>query len=209
MPWPPTGMIEPLIDLETQLSSPGTPGVSATTTETPGLSLAYNPANGVVAPGVGRMYEPDFSALPDPQEEHLKLPEVGKQRELVVKYVQEKLGKLYVWGGESDSEGGFDCSGLLWQAFKRAGIDMPRISWSQAARGKKVGLKDLQPGDLVAWDHNPNDGGADHIALYIGNGEIIEAPSTWVTVNGKRVRGTVRRRKLGANEGAWGVKLNY
>lgn len=210
MPWPPTGAIDFGMDLSQQLAAPVTPGVESVDRD-PAMGLSpYDPMTGVIAPGVGRMDEAvDFSALPDPDEELLAQPALGKTRELVIQYAMEKLGKLYVWGGESDSEGGFDCSGLLFYAFKKAGVDMPRVSYAQATRGKKVPISKLRPGDLVAWDSNPNIPGADHIALYIGNGEIIEAPATWVKVGNKTVRGRVRRRKLGPNEGAWGVKLNY
>jgi cell wall-associated NlpC family hydrolase len=77
---------------------------------------------------------------------------------------------------------------------------MPRVSYAQAARGKVVTLDKLKPGDLVAWENNPDQNGADHIALYLGNGWILEAAH----------RGTnVRKRKLRANEGAWGVALDY
>ncbi|MEU8317099.1 C40 family peptidase [Nonomuraea sp. NPDC048881] len=207
MPWPPSGYIEPSVDLGTQLASPVTPGLESPVQDP--AAISYNPSSGVVAPGVNAMWEPDFSALPDPKEDNIKIPTTGKTRELVIQYALEKLGRKYVWGGESDAEGGFDCSGLLFYAFHKAGVDMPRVSYSQTGRGKRVSLDKLEPGDLVAWDSNPSIPGADHIALYLGNGEIVEAPATWVVVNGKRVRGTVRRRKLGANEGAWGVKLSY
>lgn len=210
MPWPPTGALDMGMDLSEQLASPETPGVDSAVGDPASGMSAYNADTGMIAPGVGRsMWEVDFSALPDEDEELLKAPAPGKTREQVIQYALEKLGKLYVWGGESDAEGGFDCSGLLYYAFKKAGVDMPRVSYGQAKRGKRVGIDQLQAGDLVAWDSNPSIPGADHIALYLGNGEILEAPSTWVVVNGKRVRGKVRRRKLGANEGAWGVKLNY
>jgi cell wall-associated NlpC family hydrolase len=200
-------MIDMPISLAEQIGESTTPGISGIEGDPAGPS--FNPATEMIAPGVGERYEPDFSALPDPDEDLLKAPPVGKARELVMQYAREKLGKLYVWGGESDAEGGFDCSGLLYYAFKKAGVDMPRVSYTQAARGKRVGVDDLQPGDLVAWENNPNQPGADHIALYIGDGQILEAPATWVTVNGRRQRGKVRIRKLGKGEGAWGVKLNY
>jgi cell wall-associated NlpC family hydrolase len=195
MPWPPTGVLAPL-SLAEQLAAPETPGVDSQL-----LGEVYkDPLTGFIAPGVMEPTTVSFDALPQPDEPLLKPVDASAKRQMVIEWATQWVGKAdYVWGGESMKEGGFDCSGLLWAAFKNAGISMPRVSYSQARRGARVALRDLQPGDLVAWDHNP-DVGADHIALYIGNGQIVEAAR----------RGTkVRIRKLGANEGAWGVHLNY
>jgi cell wall-associated NlpC family hydrolase len=119
-------------------------------------------------------------------------------RKAVVEAARTALGTPYVWGGNS-LQGGVDCSGLIQQAFARAGIDLPRVSYQQANYGTRIGLKGLQPGDLVAWDNSSRNPGADHIALYIGGGRIIEAarPGT-----------SVRVRKLGSSEGAWGVRMS-
>lgn len=95
-------------------------------------------------------------------------------RKQVVAFARSMLGTPYVWGGTSQS--GVDCSGLVLLAFQAAGRHMPRISADQARQGKRVGLNDLKPGDLVAWDNSSRNNGADHIAIYIGNGLIIEAP---------------------------------
>jgi cell wall-associated NlpC family hydrolase len=124
---------------------------------------------------------------------------IGGGRDRVVQFAKRFLGDPYVWGGTKP--GGFDCSGLVQYVMKQAaGVDLPRISYEQANYGKRVAVGALQPGDLVAWDENARNPGADHIAIYAGNGMIIEAPHA-----GARVR----LRKLGANEGAWGVQLNY
>jgi len=107
------------------------------------------------------------------------------------------LGVPYAWGGNSRS--GVDCSGLLQQLFKPFGINLPRVSYQQAGYGKRVGLDALLPGDLVAIDNSPRNNGADHVALWAGDGYIIEAPRPGLAV---------RKRKIGANEGGWyGVQL--
>jgi cell wall-associated NlpC family hydrolase len=115
----------------------------------------------------------------------------------LVNYAKKFLGTPYVWGGSQP--GGFDCSGFVQYVEKKFGIDLPRVSYQQANSGTRTSIKNLQAGDLVAWDENSRNNGADHIAIYIGNGYIIEAPHTGANV---------RIRKLGKNEGAWGVSLN-
>lgn len=200
MPWPPTGMLDPFIDISEQLAAPTSPGLESADSDPVDPSTPFDVASGMMAPGVMQTMDPNFTALPSPDEELLKVPDSSKTREAVIQFALEKIGMNYVWGGESDREGGYDCSGLLFYAFKKAGIDMPRVSYTQAARGQTVKIKDLQPGDLVAWENNPDQPGADHIALYLGDGWILEAPKAGLQV---------RKRKLGANEGAWGVKLSY
>lgn len=116
----------------------------------------------------------------------------------IITAAEKYLGTWYRYGGSGP--GGIDCSGLVQQAYRAAGIELPRISFQQANSGTRVSLKDLRPGDLVAWDNSPRNPGADHIAIYVGNGQIIEAAHT-----GTRVR----IRRLGADEGAWGVQMGW
>lgn len=119
------------------------------------------------------------------------------------KAVQLALGHLgvdYVWGG-NDPGRGWDCSGMVqWVIAHSAGRRLPRVSFQQANSGRRVPLGKLRPGDLVAWDNSRRNDGADHIAIFIGNGWIVEAPRRGVPT---------RRRRLGANEGAWGVALDF
>lgn len=117
-------------------------------------------------------------------------------RRAVVDAAESRLGDPYVWGGTRP--GAFDCSGLIQWAYARAGKTLPRVSYAQANSGKRVGLSGLRPGDLVAWDNSSRNNGADHIAIYIGGGRIVEAPRPGLSV---------RTRKLGRNEGAWGVRM--
>lgn len=121
---------------------------------------------------------------------------VNGWRKAAVQTALSYVGTPYVWGGESRQ--GVDCSGLVALALIAAGKRPPRVSYQQAAMGSRVALNQLRPGDLVAWENNPRQPGADHIAMYIGNGKIVEAakPGT-----------AVRVRTLGSNEGAWGVSL--
>lgn len=117
-------------------------------------------------------------------------------RQAVVEAARQYLGTPYVWGGSGPD--GLDCSGLVQLAFSQAGIDLPRVSYQQANSGKRVGLKGLRPGDLVAWDNSARNNGADHIAIYIGDNQIIEAPKPGLGV---------RVRSLSQGEGAYGVRM--
>lgn len=113
-------------------------------------------------------------------------------RSAVVKYAEQFVGTPYVWGGAAP--GGFDCSGLVQFVASKYGIKLPRTSAQQAAAGKQVSIAQLQPGDLVVM------GGGDHIAIYAGDGKIVEAPHTGAKV---------RVRSLGKNEQVMGVHLTY
>ncbi|WP_341854843.1 NlpC/P60 family protein [Brachybacterium sp. GPGPB12] len=75
------------------------------------------------------------------------------------------VGTPYSWGESSLS--GMDCSGLVAYAYGQAGIDVPRTSDQQAAAGTSISQSELQPGDLVVWPG--------HIAIYSGDGKIIDA----------------------------------
>ena len=86
------------------------------------------------------------------------------------------IGLPYVWGG-TDPERGVDCSGLVQSVYASFGIDLPRLSADQARAGTPVAsMAEAKPGDLIAWDNSSRNDGADHIAIYIGNGEMVEAP---------------------------------
>ena len=90
----------------------------------------------------------------------------------VVQTAATYLGIPYVWAGDRPSTG-FDCSGFTRYVFAQHGVDLPHYSGFQAAMGSPVELKDIQPGDLVAFG-NP----VYHVGLYIGDGEFIQAPHT-------------------------------
>lgn len=82
-------------------------------------------------------------------------------------YARAQIGKPYVWGGNGPD--GFDCSGLTQQAYKAAGIDIPRTTATQVNAGVQVAKADLQPGDLVFPTLS-------HVQIYAGDGKIVEAP---------------------------------
>lgn len=90
-------------------------------------------------------------------------------------YAQQFKGTPYVWGGNSLT-GGVDCSGLVQQVYKHFGIDVSRTTYSQIGEGKAVKMNELQAGDMVFFDTNPNTAGPDHVGLYLGNGKMLHAP---------------------------------
>ena len=77
-------------------------------------------------------------------------------------------GDPYVWGGAGPDS--FDCSGLVMYAYAAAGIALPHSSNMQSTIGAPVAYSDLQPGDLVFF-YSP----VSHVAMYIGNGQIVQA----------------------------------
>lgn len=100
----------------------------------------------------------------------------------VVVEARKYLGLPYVWGG-TDPTKGMDCSGLVQVVYKNLGYDLPRVSYQQAAAGRPVAsMAEAQPGDLLAWDNSSRNNGVDHIAIYIGNGKMIEAPRTGLNI---------------------------
>ncbi|MEI7034648.1 C40 family peptidase [Streptomyces pratensis] len=86
-----------------------------------------------------------------------------------VAYAIRQIGKPYVWGAEGP--GSFDCSGLTSQAWAAAGRAIPRTSQEQWRRLPKVPVSSLRPGDLVIYFPK-----ATHVALYIGDGLVVQAP---------------------------------
>jgi len=92
-----------------------------------------------------------------------------------VRYAYAQLGKPYRWGGAGPSS--FDCSGLTMRAWEAAGVSLPHNAAAQYAVTPHVSLSALQPGDLIFFGHPIH-----HVGIYIGNGEMIEAPYTGTTV---------------------------
>lgn len=92
-------------------------------------------------------------------------------RAQVVQTALKYLGVEYVWGGESPS--GFDCSGLTKYVFAQHGVELPHYAASQFKMGTPVTPDQLLPGDLLFW----GPGEPHHVAMYIGQGKYIEAPT--------------------------------
>ena len=94
-----------------------------------------------------------------------------------VQYAYDQLGKPYRWGATGE-QGFYDCSGLTQAAYKAGGLAIPRVSRDQWNFGARVwNVADLQPGDLVFYAYNTADPTTiHHVGMYIGAGNMIDAP---------------------------------
>jgi cell wall-associated NlpC family hydrolase len=101
---------------------------------------------------------------------------VQKLAREVVSYARHQLGVPYSWGGTSRATG-FDCSGLVYAAYRSIGWQIPRSSWDQLRVGRPVGFAGLRPGDLLFSE------GGGHVQLVVSRNAAISAPQT-----GERVR---------------------
>ena len=122
-----------------------------------------------------------------------------QQIEAVIARAESQIGTPYVWGG-GDANGptagisdgrnprtgqlGYDCSGLVLYAFAGVGISLPHYTGYQYQRGEKIPVAQAERGDLLFW----GDGGSRHVAIYLGNGQMIEAPQTGMNVQKTAVR---------------------
>jgi cell wall-associated NlpC family hydrolase len=120
----------------------------------------------------------------------------GRQAsEYVIQRAGSQMGVPYSWGGGNaagPSRGvdsgagtvGFDCSGLILYGFAGVGIKLPHYSGSQYDMGRKIPASQMRRGDVIFY----GPGGAQHVTLYLGNGQMLEAPYTGSTVKISPVR---------------------
>ncbi|MBW8764698.1 MAG: C40 family peptidase [Geodermatophilales bacterium] len=94
----------------------------------------------------------------------------GSAAQAAVNTALAQLGDRYAWAGAGPNS--FDCSGLTQFAYQAAGISLPHSSRAQSTMGAPVSRGALQPGDLVFF-YSP----VSHVGIYIGNGQIVHAPS--------------------------------
>ena len=103
------------------------------------------------------------------------------QLTVALKAAESRRGLPYVWGAAGPSS--FDCSGLVQWSFAQAGIRMPRVAADQARTGPAVPVGQLRPGDLLFYHTDPTDPGyISHVAIYLGNGWMIQAPQPGMNV---------------------------
>jgi cell wall-associated NlpC family hydrolase len=105
-----------------------------------------------------------------------KPPPVSGAAGAAVDYVFSKIGCPYLWGGTGPCNPGFDCSGLMMEAWAAAGVSIPRTSEEQWADLPHVSESDMQPGDILVFN------GATHVGMFVGHGELVDAPQTGMDV---------------------------
>ena len=112
----------------------------------------------------------------------------------VCQYAKEFLGNPYVWGGTSLTNGA-DCSGYVLSIFKKYGVNLPHSSVAQANCGTTISVSEAQPGDLIFYGNGRS---INHVAIYIGNGQVIHAsnPKTGIRISNVSYRSPVKAVKI-------------
>jgi cell wall-associated NlpC family hydrolase len=101
-----------------------------------------------------------------------------------IQFALGQQGKPYEWGAPTTHQDSFDCSSLMLQAYRSAGILLPRTSREQFKAGAMLPVQQAQPGDLLFWAYDPsNPATIHHVAMYLGDGKIVEAQQTGVPVH--------------------------
>lgn len=103
-----------------------------------------------------------------------------------IQFALEEQGKPYVWGAEGPDS--YDCSGLTMRAYEEAGIILPRVSRNQYTAGAMLPVEQAQPGDLLFWAHDSsNPDTIHHVAIYLGDGQMVEAQQPDVPIHTRDV----------------------
>jgi len=98
-------------------------------------------------------------------------------------FAAAQLGTPYVWGGESS--GGYDCSGLVQASYRSVGVELPRVAQTQYDAGPLLRPRAaVEPGDLIFFGSGPT--GVSHVGMYVGSGDMIDAPHTGTVVRVQR-----------------------
>lgn len=111
------------------------------------------------------------SALTSRQSGPAQVSDLSGMGRTIARIALHLVGTAYRYGG--DSTRGFDCSGLVQYVYKKVGMVLPRTSYEQFQVGQAISLKDLRPGDLLFF--STYGAGASHVAIYVGNGLIVQA----------------------------------
>jgi cell wall-associated NlpC family hydrolase len=148
--------------------------------------LGYASTSAQVTQDLGRSFLQKLGLLPTPTGyTNGAIPRVyGRQAtEYVIQRAMSQRGVPYSWGGgnaagkstgidSGSNTVGFDCSGLMLYAFAGVGIKLDHYSGSQYNAGRKVPSSQARRGDMLFWGPNASQ----HVALYLGDGQMLEAP---------------------------------
>ena len=122
-----------------------------------------------------------YAPAPAPEPEPTPAPSYsGNAASTAISTAMSYLGTPYVWAGESAA--GLDCSGLTMVSYEAAGVYLTHSSRVQYGQGTQVPLDAAQPGDLVFWSSDGSQSGIYHVAIYLGDDQMIEAPTFGMTV---------------------------
>lgn len=166
------------------------PGESAQDVERSAFPDRYHRWEAMAAHLIGNV-----GAVQDPtgcgQGTGLLLPPPTAAAGIAIQWALAQQGKPYLWGAATNQQNSFDCSSLMLQSFRAAGITLPRVSRDQFRAGALLPVEQAQPGDLLFWAYDQsNPATIHHVAMYLGDNKIVEAQQTGVPVHIRPVRFT-------------------
>ena len=163
---PPTAAIAPLVAQTAAAGTAAAGGAGTAAADTAGSAAA---GAGPATPGAAGTAAADGPGLSP------------AQVDAFLKAAESRLGMPYVWGGDGPNV--FDCSGLVQWSLAQAGVVMPRVANDQALTGPAVPVDQLAPGDLLFYHTDPTAPDLiSHVAIYLGDGKMIQAPETGLDV---------------------------
>ncbi|GGM64507.1 lipoprotein [Longimycelium tulufanense] len=112
-------------------------------------------------------------------------PPPSESASRAVSFVFGELGDAYEWGATGPDR--WDCSALVQAAYRAGGVQIPRVTYDQWKAGAYIPIEQVQPGDLVFYGNMNDVRTIHHVGLYIGNGEMIEAPYTGANVRKSKI----------------------
>jgi cell wall-associated NlpC family hydrolase len=114
------------------------------------------------------------------------LPAPSEVAGRAIQFAMGEIGKPYVWGATGPDS--YDCSGLMLRAYESAGVTLPRVSRQQYWAGLQLPVRQAQPGDLLFWGYDTsNPDSIHHVAMYLGNGRMVEAANQTVPLRERAV----------------------
>ncbi len=114
------------------------------------------------------------------------LPAPSEVAGRAIQYALGEVGKPYVWGATGPNA--YDCSGLMLRAYQSAGVTLPRVAAQQYWAGTQLPVRQAQSGDLLFWGYDTsNPDTIHHVAMYLGNGRMVEAANQTVPLRQRAV----------------------
>lgn len=119
---------------------------------------------------------------------------VSDVRVELCEFAKQFVGNPYVWGGTSLTKGA-DCSGFVLSVFAEFGVELPHYSVSQSQKGTEIDVDEVLPGDLIFYSNGSR---INHVAIYIGNGQVIHAssPKTGIKISNYNYRTPVKATRI-------------